>query len=174
MAKKGKGRRHETPAADDQEWIQHIDRIVLFKEITESPIEQAFGEAFAALWLDKIDGPFVIGAAKDYPSDHRVREGLGIFTQLMVGPYRVDFMLSLHINGKYSFVVVECDGHDFHERTKEQARRDRSRDREMQMRGLRIIRFTGAEIYADARLCAEEALTHLIQALAEKRVKKPE
>lgn len=39
--------------------------------------------------------------------------------------------------------VIECDGHEFHERTKRQAARDRSRDRAIQAFGYRIFRFTG-------------------------------
>jgi very-short-patch-repair endonuclease len=51
-------------------------------------------------------------------------------------------------------LVVECDGHDFHERTEEQARRDRSRDREFQSAGYTVFRFTGAEIWKNAWACA--------------------
>jgi hypothetical protein len=45
--------------------------------------------------------------------------------------------------------ALECDGHDFHERTKEQAERDRVRDRDLQSIGWNVARFTGAEIYRD-------------------------
>ena len=53
-------------------------------------------------------------------------------------------------------LLVECDGHDYHERTKEQAKKDRSRDRQLQVAGFDVFRFTGAEIHADAFGCAEE------------------
>lgn len=53
--------------------------------------------------------------------------------------------------------VIECDGHDFHEKTKEQARSDKSRDRALQSAGWRVLRFTGSEVYADAGRCASEA-----------------
>lgn len=55
-------------------------------------------------------------------------------------------------------IVVECDGHAFHERTKEQAARDRSRDRALQERGFVVYRFTGSEIYRDPGRCAKEVL----------------
>jgi hypothetical protein len=48
---------------------------------------------------------------------------------------------------------VEVDGHDFHERTKEQASRDRSRDREALIAGWDVVRFTGSDVYRDARRC---------------------
>lgn len=65
-------------------------------------------------------------------------------------------------------ILIECDGHDFHERTKEQARKDRSRDRRIQRRGSYVLRFTGSEIWANPAKGAEEvcdfvstAYTHL-------------
>jgi very-short-patch-repair endonuclease len=60
--------------------------------------------------------------------------------------------------------VIECDGHDFHERTKEQARYDRRRDREVQGFGLPILRFTGSEIYADAVACGHQVLRFFVDA----------
>ena len=69
----------------------------------------------------------------------------------------VDFLYVVrdYAGGKNA-AVVECDGHDFHERTKEQARRDRSRDRRLQDAGYRVFRFTGSEIYRDPLGCADE------------------
>ena len=53
-------------------------------------------------------------------------------------------------------VVVECDGHDFHERTKEQARKDRRRDRELQAKGYLVLRYTGSEVWRDPWGCVED------------------
>jgi len=58
-------------------------------------------------------------------------------------------------------VIIECDGHDFHERTKEQARRDRSRDRAAQEAGYMMLRYTGSEIYRDPLGCAKSAIKAL-------------
>lgn len=43
--------------------------------------------------------------------------------------------------------IIECDGHEFHQKTKEQATRDRWRDRLVARYGLHLLRFTGTEIY---------------------------
>lgn len=53
-------------------------------------------------------------------------------------------------------IFIECDGHDFHERTAYQATRDRRKDRLIQSVGIPILRFTGSEIYHDAMDCAAE------------------
>lgn len=58
-------------------------------------------------------------------------------------------------------LAIECDGHDFHERTKEQASKDRKRDRELQAAGLRVFRFTGSDIWKDPVGCAREAIASL-------------
>jgi very-short-patch-repair endonuclease len=54
--------------------------------------------------------------------------------------------------------VVEVDGHDYHERTREQAEHDRSRDRLMTAQGTAVLRFTGSEVWRNSRACAEEVL----------------
>ncbi len=54
-------------------------------------------------------------------------------------------------------LLVDVDGHDFHERSREQVRHDRERDRHLLRCGLRVARFTGSEINTDARGCAAEA-----------------
>ncbi|MDQ3254286.1 MAG: endonuclease domain-containing protein [Acidobacteriota bacterium] len=54
-------------------------------------------------------------------------------------------------------LIVECDGHDFHEKRKEQAAKDKRRDRILQSLGYRVFRFTGSEIHNDAIACAIEA-----------------
>ncbi len=71
--------------------------------------------------------------------------------------YRADFFVSLYTNGhKRVGLFVECDGHDYHERTKEQAARDRKRDRDFQSLGFNVLRFTGSEIHRDLDACHAE------------------
>jgi very-short-patch-repair endonuclease len=77
--------------------------------------------------------------------------------QVRVLDWPVDFLLGVSdFSGVKHYAVVECDGHDFHERTKEQAARDRSRDRRLQEAGFRVFRFTGSELYRDPLGCAVE------------------
>src|SRR5512139_166032 len=53
-------------------------------------------------------------------------------------------------------LIVECDGHDFHERTKSQAAKDRSKDRAALLSGYDFFRFTGSEIWGDPIGCADQ------------------
>lgn len=85
-----------------------------------------------------------------------------IWPQVTIEKYRVDFLVRFL---RYSWkehrfdveqAVVECDGHDYHEKTKEQARRDKRRDRRMTAQGLKVYRFTGSEIWKDPMGCAHQ------------------
>lgn len=51
------------------------------------------------------------------------------------------------------FIVVEIDGHDFHERTKAQVIERNWRDREITKRGGAIVHFSGSELYRGALDC---------------------
>jgi very-short-patch-repair endonuclease len=85
--------------------------------------------------------------------------------------YRVDILLTMYV-GKHPqdeiLVAIECDGHDFHEKTKEQAAKDKARDRDFQNAGIPILHFTGSEIFKNANRCAEEAINILFKAAQEK------
>lgn len=63
-------------------------------------------------------------------------------------------------------VIVEVDGHDFHERTKEQAQRDKSRDRLLQRQGFSVLRYTGSEIFRDAESVVREIREFIVPAEA--------
>lgn len=127
-----------------------------FEDICESPIEVAFAVAFMTVgWAEA--GSVMLLLAEYEGQARNVRDTKRFLrSQWKIDPYRVDFMVSTSLSDTAPAVVVECDGHDFHERTKEQAERDRSRDREMQAKGYYVFRFTGSEIYRDAFKCARE------------------
>jgi very-short-patch-repair endonuclease len=65
-------------------------------------------------------------------------------------------------------IVVECDGHDYHERTSEQAQHDKSRDRALASLGYTVVRFTGSEIFNRAAECAWE-ISELLAGLIDKK-----
>ncbi len=124
---------------------------------TESPIE---GLLLGALYKDHDLHDFTVhfaGCVND-PVES-VCGTVFIYQQATIAPYRVDFLIddsSSPNAAQRRWIVIECDGHDFHERTKDQVRRDRARDRFLQSKGCRVLRFTGSEIWADAEACAAE------------------
>lgn len=68
--------------------------------------------------------------------------------------YVPDF--AIFINGLASGLVIEIDGHEWHERTKEQAKADREKDRIYLKNGFIPVRYTGSEVYHDAKKCVDE------------------
>lgn len=91
-------------------------------------------------------------------------EGIKITPQFQISGYRVDFLLEWiwePDNSTLERIIIECDGHDFHEKTKEQAQKDKKRDRDLQGLGFPVLRFTGSEIWRDPLSCATEAIEQL-------------
>lgn len=87
---------------------------------------------------------------------------------------RIDFALRTFNGDPLVGYAVEIDGHDFHEKTKAQARTDRQRERwiirhphaEIDA----VLRFTGSEIFADPVRCAEEALGQFFWKLSARKL----
>lgn len=134
----------------------------------KSPIEKLFMEAIYAI-APSYGAPIAYSA---WELNHFNQTGVPPTPSLHVRPqfditlekkYRVDFLVVGLDNDhrKPVRVVVECDGHDFHERTKEQAAKDRSRDRDLQANGFAIFRFTGRELHADALACAKQVVAFI-------------
>src|SRR5262245_34455764 len=101
------------------------------------PIE---GKMFDALRIVASECGFEIGAPHARFGDHLEIE-LQAFIE-RVG--YVDFIVSTSFGAEAIRIVVECDGHDYHEKTKWQASRDKRRDRILQRLGYRVFRFTGS------------------------------
>lgn len=128
-------------------------------EIT-SPIEDLFFIAcnvMCAAHYVEIN-PYVWGGIKG-----EITEGSGIFIfpQYKIGKYKVDFLLNQNWIGPTEHllpVVVELDGHDFHDKDKTQRAYEKSRDRYLVKSGYRILHFTGSEVVADPYKVAFEAL----------------
>lgn len=127
-----------------------------------SPLEFGFAVALACAataHLDRLEFIPSFGLdAKDVKKHPATVGYIGaIFPQVAIGPYRVDFLVHCP-DAIAAGLVVECDGHDFHEKTKEQAARDKARDRFLTQMGFRILRFTGSEVWKAPIPCALEVM----------------
>jgi very-short-patch-repair endonuclease len=153
----------------DQHWVAERKRYLgedwdddffLLSEIVESPIEQILGgylltitNGYVEVGFDCFPGAF---SDPDWATYFRCQQ--------VVYDYRVDFLFKTTLRGDYRILVVECDGHDFHDRTKMQASRDRSRDRRLKREGIEVVRFTGSEIYYQPEAYAAEVESQLARA----------
>lgn len=134
----------------------------------ESPIEQRLLVALSFMempfYFDGYEEPYArpkLAQGKDALADF-VCNGREEFAFILTQPkalnYRLDFCLIVKFEGRKDIhrIAIECDGHNFHERTKEQAMRDKARDRALVAAGIQVLRFTGSEIFRDAAACAKE------------------
>lgn len=133
--------------------------------IIKSPIEQMLYIAFEV--LRKVN---FIGKLKPITNIKGIDklDGLGLLPQQMIGEYRVDFVATYgdpYSEPNERSLVVECDGHAFHDRSEPERRYEKQRDRFLQSKGYRIMHFTGAEINADPFKVAAEIINVLVDPL---------
>ncbi len=133
-------------------------------KLCESPIERVMAAAVVAVFEIEECRPLIF-----IPAEYLLKGNvqLGIAPQAQVGDWRVDFLLIDRTLKKPLSVIIECDGHQFHERDQDQALRDRSRDRAAQSIGAHVFRFTGREIWKDPIKCAREVFDLLERAARE-------
>lgn len=148
----------------------------------ESEIEKTFLAAFVAEaqqddelyffpadeWRNDVHA-FLEGNFEFYLGGAIHRHGpdpITMFMQVPIDEYRVDFLIygvTAECDDRSTWgrvkLIVECDGHDFHEKTKQQAKRDKKRDRTLMAMGYHVMRFTGSEIWNDPRKVVQEALS---------------
>lgn len=132
----------------------------------QSPIEEILGMSiFYQMrdWIDDADadmgGAHWMMSEYTWPDESATPfDGVFCFQQARIGNYRPDFLFVIQDRTRSvrKALVVECDGHAFHERTKQQAAHDRSRDRWMTSNDVTVLRFTGSEIWRDPVGAGEE------------------
>lgn len=132
--------------------------------VCESPMERMFllglvltGSCFTvdsfpyekSASLTDADGNeyYLIAQAEQYDPDDAVDSDDPPFA-------RVDFVLRAKDHS--ARLAIEVDGHEFHEKTKEQAARDKSRDRKLVRLGFHVLRFSGSEVFASPVGCWKE------------------
>lgn len=108
-----------------------LKQLVHLNPRLESPIEEAFWRAFLDAKLPELS---------DLRAQHPVFDGR----------YRIDFALPDQKIG------IELDGYAHHS-SPEAFTRDRARQRELELDGWRIIRFSGSEINKNAGACVHQA-----------------
>lgn len=139
-------------------WIQSEDYQTKFQrqgEKCQSPIEHLMQQAIsheAVCWMTP---------PGRWPGTSTTR--VAMITQCWVDEYVVDFMLRFRDERAGSVVlldvVVECDGHNYHSKTRDQANRDRTRDRAFVRLDVPVLRFTSDEIFSHPVSCASEVFS---------------
>lgn len=155
---------------------QMLERVLEAVAATKSPIEELLLYGLIVAGLAEYETVQLRNHARTVPLP--VSGGGPGLVEIEIQPARgnlhPDFEVAL--SGAYPgdgrpVILVECDGHDYHERTRQQAARDKKRDRALVGLGFNVLRFTGSEIFAGPVKCAGEVLSYLDAALL--RANKP-
>ena len=118
------------------------DRLLYTLYNCESPMEQLM-----AMALDDVDYYFIASNTIEIiGNSHQVD------IKCDSKNYRVDFLMEIAFKYNNHYLkllklIIECDGHEFHEKTKEQVIKDNQRDRDLKNEGYEILHFSGSEIY---------------------------
>lgn len=130
----------------------------------ESPIEKIM---YLALEIQKSINP----KTRD---DKNTEVYIEFNPQTKIGNYRVDMNIVAYA---YSIgddeapvehikeLIIECDGHEFHEKTKEQVAKNNNRDYELKSMGFDVLHFSGSEIYNDPMECSEKVFGYIFKCL---------
>lgn len=146
------------------------------RECAASPIEKIFYTAVCTILetnypYQEIAGQLLLGNRRDV----WIEPGIEIIPQKEIGPYRVDFVLSYrgdcqlkdteHLRTvpekPFKEIVVELDGHAFHDRNARQRSYEKKRDRFLQKRGYEVFHYTGSDVVANPFKVAIECLARL-------------
>lgn len=154
------------------EWEKKM--ILSTLEECESPIEMILALAMRESYFLSGDGVDRVLNIKDGITAITI---VGITNQAHIAinnktNYRVDFLIPVYDNrfrhGKQ--FVIECDGHEFHEKTKKQVARDNKRKRDLTAAGYIILNFSGSEIFNNSHGCVheiEEIIRNTMKKMAE-------
>jgi very-short-patch-repair endonuclease len=165
---------YESLSRDDQMFMQRVlpcldrmctkieDNRAALREFCQSPIEKTMADMLVACPFMNflLRGPVIVKPGSARPTT--AIGGAYICPQMRIGQYRVDFAILIICTQGELRVVVECDGHDFHEKTKEQAAGDKARDRYLNDQGYRVLRFTGSEIWNKPIECGEQITLFIV------------
>lgn len=82
--------------------------------------------------------------------------------------YYADFLLDVEPDKWFQFdnaykLVIECDGHEFHEKTKEQVEKRNDRDMDLKSAGYDVLHFSGSQIYRHPIECAEKVFNYILE-----------
>lgn len=132
---------------------EYARKLVASVNFCESPIEQLMMLAFRSQRSDYLaltdDGEIKILQQEE----------------IKIGKekFRVDFLVLSRVGKRRHKIIVECDGHVFHEKTKEQAMKDKRRSRLLALEGYVVLHYTGSEIWNSPFGCAREVLGFLFK-----------
>lgn len=141
--------------AIDKSVFTALDVIEICSEMSKSPIEEILRLAIDIVIFEK-----------NYSNIHYVQQQK---INANNKTYYADFAFYVYDEDSDNYyeplndqklLVIECDGHDFHEKTKEQVKKGNERDFNIKSIGYDILHFSGNQIYSEPFECANKILEY--------------
>ena len=135
-----------------------LEKIVMCNPIIgieecKSPIEKIFYLAFGIVCLFRTEElPELANCIYPYCQYEIESDKHRYFSDFAICVETEDDILGL--------LLVECDGHEFHQKTKQQVEKDNIRQYELKMAGYDILRFSGSQIYNEPFKCANDVFDY--------------
>lgn len=163
----------------DKFFIKIAAMLAICKKL-ESPIERKFfitaihylTSEFPILYVGEEEDSFALIYFDQAPAGLYPEFGLKIIPQKRFNfdgkTFIADFSFEKYFPGKdHSEIlcIVELDGHDFHNRTKDQVCRDKKRDRAFLNNNIFTFRFSGSEVFKKCESCISEMESFLTKSL---------
>jgi very-short-patch-repair endonuclease len=117
--------------------------------LSKATIETIRRADFAYALINKCESPIEITLGIELAAQMPI--GYSLKPQFCWGKWRIDF--AILCRGQV-IAFIECDGAKFHS-SPEQIDNDRRKDAASQAEDIRMLRFTGSEIYRDPQSCAK-------------------
>ena len=137
-----------------------VEVMALDYESCQSPIEVIFNYAFDILVFDRDIAYLYLEPQYDIVANGN--------------KYRADFYFdnnvileSKHVCDNPFRLIIECDGHEFHEKTKEQVKKNNNRNFDFQKEGYEVLHFSGSQIYNEPFECANKTIDYILTKLGE-------
>lgn len=128
--------------------LKLLDSILLYCSYCDSPIEKILA---TALVIETKDGLYFEPQYEIQTKNKKYIVDFCVFGDEFVNSFlKKDFQL-----------IIECDGYDFHQKTKKQVDYDNQREYDLKMEKYEILRFSGSKIYNEPIKCANEILNYI-------------
>lgn len=163
------------PERAQEIWFQYCDLAIKNKRLDDlmfiyicgldysecnSPIEVLFNFAFDLVkFSEGYIGFDLIPQAEIHANEKMYRVDFAFFAN------DIDGMVDVKNHGY--MLAIECDGHEFHEKTKEQVAKDNEREYDLKMQGFDVLRFSGSQLYNKPFRCAAQTLDYIVKKIGE-------
>lgn len=139
-----------------------VDVGELYCEDCQSPIEQIFKLAYEITCFTKLKSSANILSI--YPQAEIIANGHKYYADFLFDTDECTFKNPEGI--KPYKLVIECDGHEFHEKTKAQVKKANERDMDLKLADFDVLHFSGSQIYNEPFKCAEQTIAYILSKIS--------